>query len=399
MLTSYRRVLSLPGALAFSGSGLVGRLPISMVSLGLVLLVSARTGSYSMAGTVSACYLIANAATASVQGRLADRIGQSRVLPVAIIVSAVALAATIFAIDAGWPAPFPYLLAALAGAALPQVGSCVRARWSAVVPDRRDLQTAFALEAVVDETVFMVGPTMVTFLATGIDPVAGLGAAIACGLIGTLALASQRRTEPPAHPHPRRSVPRAPMGWPVLGPLVACMVCMGVLFGAAEVVTVGFTSELGVRAAAGPLLAVWALGSLLSGAASGVLRGTSAPAHRFRWGLLALGVLLVPLPFEHGVVLLGASLFLAGFAISPTLIAAVEWVEQTVPPGRLTEGLSIATTGIAAGVAPGAALAGHIIDAYGASPAYWVCTGAGLLGASVAFTLARARTGPIGSFG
>ena len=54
MLTTYRRVLALPGALGFSMSGLVARLPISMISLGIVLLVSTRTGSYSLAGTVSA---------------------------------------------------------------------------------------------------------------------------------------------------------------------------------------------------------------------------------------------------------------------------------------------------------------------------------------------------------
>ena len=61
MLTTYRRVLGLPGALVFSMSGLVARLPISMISLGIVLLVSTRTGSYGLAGTVSASFLIANA--------------------------------------------------------------------------------------------------------------------------------------------------------------------------------------------------------------------------------------------------------------------------------------------------------------------------------------------------
>lgn len=64
MLDTYRRVLSLPGALAFSLSGLLGRLPISMISLGIVLLVSERTGSYSLAGSVSAAYIVANATVA-----------------------------------------------------------------------------------------------------------------------------------------------------------------------------------------------------------------------------------------------------------------------------------------------------------------------------------------------
>ena len=40
MLTSYRRVFAHPGAVAFSATGLVARLPISMMTLGIVLLVA-----------------------------------------------------------------------------------------------------------------------------------------------------------------------------------------------------------------------------------------------------------------------------------------------------------------------------------------------------------------------
>ena len=52
---------------------------------------------------------------------------------------------------------------------------------------------------------------------------------------------------------------------------------------------------------------------------------------------------------------------------------------------RLTEGIAIITTGLAAGVAPGAAIVGVVIDAHGASASYWVSALAGLLGAGVAF--------------
>ncbi len=145
MLTTYRRVLGLPGALLFSMSGLVARLPISMVSLGIVLLVSTRTGSYSLAGTVSASYLIANAFFAVFQARLIDRLGQSRVLPVAIGVFAVGLTAAMAAVELDLGAPWPHLCAAVAGAAMPQIGSSVRSRWSRIVPDKQALHTAFAM--------------------------------------------------------------------------------------------------------------------------------------------------------------------------------------------------------------------------------------------------------------
>ena len=80
MLTSYRRVFSRPGALAFSATALVARLPISMMTLGIVLLVSTLSGSYGLAGQVSAAYIVGNAVFAIPHGRLADRFGQGKVL-------------------------------------------------------------------------------------------------------------------------------------------------------------------------------------------------------------------------------------------------------------------------------------------------------------------------------
>jgi len=393
MFATYRRVLSLPGALVFSLSGLVARLPISMVSLGIVLLVSTQTGSYGLAGSVSASYLIANAVFAVVQARLVDRIGQRRVLPPAIGLFALGLALLMVAVDREWPAPVPHLFAALSGAALPQVGSSVRARWSYVVPSRRDLQTAFAFEAVVDESVFMIGPTLVTLLATAVHPLAGLTTAMVAGLVGTAVLVSQKSTEPPPSGGARGHA-AGPMAWSVLGPLVVCAFMMGMLFGGAEVATVAFADEHGAKSLSGVLLAIWALGSLLSGLATGTVHLKAAPATRFRWGLLLLGLLMVPLPFVTSFLLLAVFLFLAGFAISPTLIASVAWVEETVPVGRITEGITLFSTGLAAGVAPGAATVGIVVDSHGASTAYWITAASGLLGAAVAFAAAFA-TGSI----
>lgn len=386
MLSPYRRVLAVPGAAAFSLSGLVARLPISMVSLGIVLLVSDRTGSYALAGGIAAAYLMGNAAFAVLQGRLTDRRGQSRVLPWTILVFTLALALLVVAVESGRAAPAPHLLAGLAGASMPQVGSCVRARWSHNVPDKQQLQTAFALEAVADEAVFMLGPILVTVLATTVHPAAGLATAVAAGLLGTLALAAQRATEPPAHPSMGRHRRRVPLAWPVLGPLVVTGFAMGALFGGVEVSTVAFAEELGSKAAAGPLLAVFAFGSLLAGLLAGAVRWGRSNASRFRWGMAALATALLPLPLVGGLLSLGALLFVAGFAISPTLIAGVALIEETVPARRLTEGISVMTTGMYAGLAPGAAGAGAVVDRAGASASFWVAVVAAAAGAAVALT-------------
>jgi MFS family permease len=397
-------VLALPGALRFSLSGLVARLPISMVSLGIVLLVTARTGSYTLAGTVSATFILTNAALAVPQARLIDRLGQSRVLPGCVALFAVGLAGTMATVELDLPTPWPHLWAALAGAAQPQIGSCVRARWAVLVPDKVDLRIAYAYESVADELVFMVGPVLVTVLATLVHPLAGLTSAGVAALAGTGALVAQKATEPPvaAPSSTGTRVALDPMPWLLLAPLGGCAVVLGMLLGGAEIATVALSDELGDKALSGLMLAIWATGSLIAGVVTGAVATSASNAARFRWGMLALAVLMVPLPFVHGFWLLGACLFLSGFAVSPTLIAAFAWVEASVPPSRLTEGITLFITGLMVGVAPGAALVGIVVDAAGASAGFWVSVGAGALGAALALStavVARERPAPIGSSG
>ncbi|WP_020575691.1 MFS transporter [Actinopolymorpha alba] len=385
MFTPYRTILSLPGTLAFSLTGWFARLPISMVGLGLVLLVSSATGSYGLAGTVSASYVIAAAVLAPVQARLVDRHGQHRVLPVIAALNAAALGTLIVAIEAGAAAPMPQALAAVAGAAGPLVGSFVRARWTHLLEGRSELHTAFALEALLDEVVFMVGPPLVTILATSISPVAGLITAGVTGLVGALVLSVQRRTEPPVQRAHAGQRIKPKLGWPILGPLVVACAGLGVLFGSAEVVVVAVATEAGQRSVAGLLLAGWATGSMLSALIVGTLRLRTPAMTRFRVGALLMAGTMVPLPFITNLGVLSVVLFLAGFAISPTLVATMAVVERTVPPSRMTEGMAWTTTGMAAGVALGAAVAGQVIDAFNGRTGFFVPLAAGVVTALVAF--------------
>ena len=401
MLTTYRRVLARPGALGFSMSGLVARLPISMISLGIVLLVEDRTGSYALAGTVSAAFLLANAVGAVPQARLVDRLGQGRVLPVAETVFVVGLLAMMVAVQSGWGLPWPHLWAAVAGLGMPQIGSCVRARWTALVPDKEQLRTAFAFEAVVDEMVFILGPVLVTLLATLVHPLAGLSTAAAASLVGTVALVAQRSTEPTASGQRLRRG-GSPMPWAILAPLVGSSVALGAMLGGAEVATVALSDELGNKPLAGLMLALWALGSLLAGVVTGAVPTATPNAVRYRWAILALAFLMLPLPFVGAFWPLAVTLFLAGMAISPTLIAAMAWIEETVPASRLTEGITYFTTGLGIGIAPGAAAVGAVIDVAGASASFGVVVVAGAAGALLAFSAAWRRPAgraPSGSSG
>ena len=382
-------MLAEPGALRFSATALVARFPISMIGLGIVLLVSAATGSYGVAGAVSAAYMIANALLAILQGRLLDSVGQRLVLSIAAVIFGLATVLLIVSVQSGWPLLASYLIAAVAGATLPQVGSSVRARWSHVLSEPRDIQTAYALESVLDEAVFMLGPILVTVLATTWHPVAGMLVAVIACVGGTLVFTAQRATEPPATGSRRTSGPRPPMPWPTVLALGVVMAALGTLFGAVEVSTVAFAEEQGSKAYAGFLLALYALGSLLAGVITGAMAWRRGPSFRVRWGALAMTTTMLPLYFIDSLLVMGLMLLLAGFAIAPTLIASLSLTEQTVPRGRLTEGMAIMHTGLVAGVAPGATIAGVIIDAQGSSAAYLVALGAGAVATVAALLLPR----------
>ena len=225
----------------------------------------------------------------------------------------------------------------------------------------------------------MSGPTLVTFLSTLWAPVAGLAVAVLLGTVGTLALAAQRRTEPPAHPRSADPAERSPMPWLRLAPLAVAGAALGSLFGATEVATVAFAQENGHTALSGVLLALWALGSLVSGVLTGVVTWRVSTVRRFRVGALLLTLAMAPVPFLPNLWTMAAMLFVAGFAISPTIIALFSAIEEIAPRPRLSEALGLLQTGLGAGIAPGAALAGFLIDSHGSAPAYGVAVLSGLV--------------------
>ncbi len=377
MLESYRRVFAHRGAMAFSASGLLARLPIAMMTLGIVLLVSGTTGSYSLAGQISAAYVIGNAIVAILQGRLADRFGQTVVLYVDMVLFALFTGLLISSVMSEWAMPWPIVLAALTGASMPQIGSMVRARWTALVPEEQR-HTAFAVEAVVDELVFVTGPALVTFLSTLHAPQTGLLVALACGTLGTLLLALQRRTAPPAHPA-HRTGGLDPMPWLRLVPIGIAAVALGAFFASMELITVAVAEDAGHKTASGVLLAVFSAGSLVAGVVAGAIHWRMSHLRRFQVGVAILAAAVVVLPFLDRLLLLGIVLFLVGLALAPTLIAVVSLLEATTPRSRLTEAMAVFQTGLSAGLAPGAWLAGVVADHTDGPAAYWLCVACGVL--------------------
>lgn len=372
VLRPYRELLSTPGGLAFSSAGFVARMPISMMSLGIVLLVVAHDGRYGLAGAISATFALVNALAAPAISRLVDRLGQGRVLLPAVALHGGWLVTFIGLASGDAPRWTLFVTAGLAGLFAPSVGSMVRARWGHVLgPGDPRLHTAYSYESVLDECIFVLGPLLVTVLATRVAEQAGLLTALALLVAGSVALTAHRGSEPPPsprHEHSGRSALLA-RGMPLV---VAMMVFVGGVFGGVEISAIGFADQVDHPSLAGPLLACYAGGSMVAGIVYGARHWQWSLPRRLLSGALLMTVTVAVLPWVHDPAVLAPCLFVAGLGIAPTLISGLSVVERLVPTSQVTEGLTWATTGIVVGLSLASPVAGHLVDDVGARKAFVV---------------------------
>ena len=273
-----------PGTKAFSAAGLVGRMPLSMLGIGIVTMISQVTGRYGLAGSLAAVLALSAAVCGPQVSRLVDRYGQRRVLRPVCAVTVTAIATLLIAVRADAP-EWVYFVCVLAAGLTPSMGAMVRASWAAIhrgVPEL--LHTAYSLESVVDEIVFILGPILSIGLCTVWFAEAGPLLAVVFLGAGVLLLTAQRSTEP--RPHPRDHL--GPLGAARAGlrVLVGVFVGTGALFGAVDVITVAFAEERGHKALASLVLATYALGSCLAGLVFGLLH----PARHGATGRFLVGI-------------------------------------------------------------------------------------------------------------
>jgi MFS family permease len=381
VLTPYLDLFAVPGTRAFSLTGLIARVPMATVGLGSVLLVEGETGSYALAGAVAGTLSLSFAVGSPQWARAMDRVGQSRVLrgtALLYLVFGLAFVAVVLADAPHWTW---FALAALSGASGANVGSVVRSRWANVLPDPGQRQTAFAFESVADEVVFVLAPPLVTFLAALVAPPVGFLTGLLLGVAGGLALSRLDETAPPVAVRvagePRT---RVRVLTPGLIAIAVTYLAVGTVFGAMDVVVVGFAEAEGRGVAAGVALSAYAGGSLVAGLVYGVVRVPGTLVGRFVGTALLFAVAAQSLHLVGSLPVLVVIAFLAGLTIAPVLVAGMSLVESRVPRAGLTEGLTWTSTGLVIGITAGSALAGTAVDEWGAEAAFAVPA----LGAAVA---------------
>jgi MFS family permease len=379
-LRPYAEIFRIPGAWRFSAAAVIGRMPMSMFGLGTVLLIAAGTGRYGVAGTVSAVGSLGYAVSAPRLARLVDGRGQRRVLLPLLAVFAVATAVLIIAVQLRLPTWAFFVPGAVAGSAMPSLGTMVRARWSVLLAGSPSLHAAFSFESVADELCFVIGPAAVTLLATEVFPASGVGVAALLCVAGTLWFAAQRGTEPViVRPEAARSrgAARTPgvsrgRGAPAPGLVILAPVyfLLGAMFVSIDLSTIAFAQHFGHKPLAGFILGTYALGSATGGLWYGS-RQWRAPVEK-RFGLtLTLTVIGVATFWaQPNLVTLTCGIYLCGLTIAPTLIAGFSLLEAQAQHGRRTEAMSWLSSGISVGVAAGASVVGFIIDAHGPRVGY-----------------------------
>lgn len=385
MFTTYRAAFTAPGSAGFSAAGFVMRLPSAIYPLAIVLLASARSGHYSFAGVLAGVYVVANGIGNPVTGRLADRLGQGRVLLPASLIHVAGLVGLGALAQSGAPDWALVTPAAVAGFSYLPVGSLVRARWSYVLAGRPELSTAYSLESAFDEVIFTVGPLIATVCATLVHPLLGLAVGGGGVIVGAFLLRPQTETQPPVHAGgEKHSSPLRSRGM-----VLICLAAMGmgVMFAGAEVTMVAFADQHGHKSLGGVALAAFACGSAISGFSYGAHAWEQPVLDRFRvqagvFAVLPALFLLVP-----NVPLLLLTALVVGLSIAPSLITAFGLIEQVVPASALTEGLSWLITGLSVGWGAGSSLAGAIADDHGARWAFLVAVGAGVAVGLVALVL------------
>ena len=359
-------------------AGLIARFPISMYGLGAVLLVQSRTGSYFRAGVLSAAFAISAAVGGPITSRLADRLGQNKLIPIQLSLHVSTLLVTIFLIIQDQNLILVLLLGVISGATVPTIGPFIRARWKKATKNKQQENTAFAIESVIDEVIFIFGPPLVTFLCVVFYDASGLLLAAILVTLGGIWLSGQKKTQPEVQIIGAEQG-KAALRYPGVFSLFLVYILLGAVFGAAEVIAVAFSREKGSPELAGALITAWSVGSLAAGITMGAIHFKNKLSNRFLIAAFFFALSLLPLPFISTMPALFVTLLISGLAISPVLISGYTLIGQLVPQNRLTEGFAWANTGAGLGIALASAISGWVIDNSGAQVAFWVVSAAGLL--------------------
>jgi MFS family permease len=368
----------------------IGRLPIGVTGLAVLLLVQSATTSFARGGAATACYVIGLAAVAPFLGRLIDRTGPRRTLLACSAAFPAALVGLVAAVDADAHPALILALGAAAGAAFPPITVCMRTYFKQRLHDETLLHTAYSLESVLIELIFIVGPMIVALFVAAASPAAAVLFAAATGSIGTLLFLRA----PPlrAWRIERRTVSSllGPLAQPGFPALVAIVLCYSSAFGLLEIGITAYATEQGSSALAGVLLGLMSAGSAMGGIAYGSRSWHLPLMQQFALMLALMGVGLLVLALPWGPWAFALWSVFAGVVMAPALIIQSVLVAKTARAEHMTEAFTWSASALLSGVGIGMAVGGALLE-HIRSPAVLATGACAALLAAAAAALTRRR--------
>jgi predicted MFS family arabinose efflux permease len=368
LLSPYRAVLRTPHACGAFAISLVGRLCYGTVSLSLILTLTAGGRDYGLAGLVLALFGLTVVLVSPFRTWTVDRHGPRRVLPP----MAAGFAATLVAIAAiparsGASDVAIAVLAAAAGACAPPLGVVMRTLWSALIDDRDVLQTAYSLDGVAEELLYVAGPMIVGLIVVVATPAIGLLVSAGLVVAGTglfLRSPALRRWSAPVA-RPTASTPEAATGKAGTGRAILALAfatgAIGLCLGGLGLVIVAFSQARRDPAAVAWIEAALSAGSALGGLGYGAVTWRISAQHRLVLLATGLAVILIPAALSPDLFVLALLIGLAGVLVSPALATAYVLADRLASPKARNHAGNWVNSGYNAGVSAGAALSGQLV--------------------------------------
>lgn len=391
MAAGYLEILRARHAARLLAGTLVGRLPCAVAAIAIVLFVRSEGGTYSLAGGLAAAYGVANAVGQPLLGRLVDVHGQPRVQLPAAVVSALAMSA--FAFTSTDPLVLAYACVALSGLFTPPLEGGLRALWSSVLKSERQVQTAYAMDAVAQEVMFTVGPLLVTLCVSLWSAQAALVLVNVVGVLGALSVVLSRPSRA-WRSEPREAHWLGALRSPGLLVLLGAFLAVGMALGSIAVAAVAYADGHGGDAVYGWLMAGIGLGALVGGLAYGARQWSGPPERRLRALVALLAVCYLPLTLTPGPVAMTALTAVAGLFLAPCLACAFVLVDRHAPRGTVTEAFSWIVTTFTVGSSVGTGLAGPVVEWGGAVWGFAVPGVAGAVSLLVLMATGRVLAAP-----
>lgn len=388
-LAPYRGVLASRELRYLFAASVIGRLPIGMSGLAILLLVQGATQSFATGGAATGCYVAGLACVAPAIGRTIDRRGPRAMLLACAMLFPTSLAALLAAVSMQTSTVLILACAAAAGASFPPITVCMRTYLRQRLGDDATLTTAYSLDSVLIETMFIIGPLLVALFVAFASPRAAVWFAAASGFAGVFLFLRSRalrewKIEPRSH-----ATLLGPLAQRSFLALVAIVVCYALAFGLTELGVAAYAAEVGRPALAGVFLGLMSAGSALGGLTYGSVRWHAPLLGQFSMTLAIMGGGLLLLAAPWTLLAFAALSILAGVVMAPALIIQSMLVAKTAKPEHTTEAFTWSTSALLAGVGLGMALGGMAVEAWRSPAAFAAAATAALSAAICAFWLSR----------